>query len=117
MLSPNIDLEKPYQDACAREERYQAIVETCQENIWDELTDELDVEKFIYAYEPDDLLRDIIHIAAITKEKIGKLRRQGAAPNELLKLRLDAYESIFFKIDEQVERIAEIKAQRIYETE
>ena len=49
MYSANltIDLESPYQNAARREERYQVIVESQQEDIFSALTDEQEAESFI----------------------------------------------------------------------
>ena len=116
------DLEKPYQDACKREERFQEIVERETKSLWHNLTDELFVEEFLYAYEPDNLLRDIVHRLAQTRGKLDKLCSPLTQPVEDLaaemnKMRLAAYHSVIGLVVEEVEKVAELKAQRIYDME
>ena len=51
------DLEAPYQDACAREERYQEIKDNVEAILWRDISDtgsdDMDSEKFIYDYVAD----------------------------------------------------------------
>ncbi len=80
-------LEKPYEDAVKREERFDSAEKQAHADLWCELQDELEAEKMIDAHEPDMLLAEIIKAVAIgekTGDKVG------------------AYLAIFHRIDDLV---------------
>ncbi len=114
-------LEKPYQDACAREERYQAIANEKRQEIWESLEDEVEGEKFVgdHLAAPDELLAEIMREVAICRKAMilaGKMRTgpeviEGGKALSQLYFKLESY------IDEHVEEVAEFKAQRIYDDE
>lgn len=122
--SPKIDLEAPYQDACAREDRYREIENIARKDIWCEISDELEAEKFIENWLPDpnELLRDIVAKIADTKIKIEAIRVRanrsiGDCHREHHSLKIGCYEHVLWKLEDYIDRVAEIKAQRIYNRE
>ena len=128
MYSANltIDLESPYQNAARREERYQVIVESQQEDIFSALTDEQEAESFIsdFIADPTELLGYVIQQVALTHEKLEGMKRRLCAAtsdvalsihaSESLKIKHDAYHRIFDRVLQEIERVAELKAQSIY---
>ena len=105
-FGPNIDLEKPYQDACDREDRYQEILAGEKKRLWDELQDEQFGAKFIYHHiaDPGELLSHIMQ--AIAECETAKPTAESITK---------AYNRILYKLEEHVDSYAESKAQEIYD--
>lgn len=63
------DLEKPY----IEQGSYEVLVETLSdrnfEDVWSRFTDEIEVERAIHQYDPEDMLRDIIQMVAFNRAK------------------------------------------------
>ena len=128
MYSPNlaIDLEAPYQNAAQREERYQAIVESQQDEIFYALLDELKAESFIadFIADPNELLGYILQQVAQAQESLANMKRSlnnatsGISLSDYAagsrKVKQDAYTRIFNRVLQEIEQVAELKAQSIY---
>jgi hypothetical protein len=98
------DLELPYQDACQREDKYQDIVETETDNLWDEVQDPAKAEELIDCWEADpqgELAKLLARYAELKKTKDYKAFFYRAA----------------FYFDDLVEKAAQRNAQRIYDNQ
>jgi hypothetical protein len=116
MFFPTNDLEAPYQDACAREQVYRNIEQTEYDAIWREFTDELVVDNYIFDHEPENLLKDIIHKIALSKENLAVVDGDAIAPDFSKQyIKAAAFDAILSKIEMEVEKYAAFRAQRIYE--
>ena len=94
------------------EERAEQLTKETIENLWLELTDELEVEKFIrnYVADPHKMLRDIIQKVALTKSKISSIH---CVSRDLDKI--GAYTRIQDDISEYIERAADhIVEEKMY---
>lgn len=111
------DLEKPYADACAREERYQEIQRKKERDLWEGFEDEQEAAQFIRRYiaDPEALLADVFQRVAIARKAIGNNNRNIiVAPGTFTQALCDMFKIMEGKIDHHVEGAAESLAQHIY---
>jgi hypothetical protein len=96
------DVEKPYVDAMAREDRYREICRRKKADLWESFEDDLESDDFIrnWVDDPEKMLSKILHEIAISKNK----------KTDKYKL----YTSLVCIIEKDVEAVAEILAERIY---
>lgn len=119
-FGPNIDLEKPYQDACAAGDEHEKATVEAAENIWLELAGEDDAEKFIdkWLADPHKLLRDIVVKVAQAKEQAARVTGSPADKKEERRaIRLTSFWEISKLIEEHVDSVAEHKAEETLLTE
>lgn len=104
MTLPYYDHERPYQDSCSREERFQDLVGREREEVLEHLSDSQMAEQFIsdHIADPNALLADIISYVC-----------QGLQGGEMKKKLTNA--TIELKIEELVDAESVRRAEKIYD--
>lgn len=112
---PNADydawLERPYQKACEREERFNEILEKCEAEIWHELANKQKAEGFVYDYEPQ---LEAEMIAAVAEARKNAMTKR-SDPEHVGQIATALMGKLMATISTAFEHKAEAMADKIYD--